>query len=214
MLCEFTVNESFERFINECDSYRAALACRAAALSSAIDWVRACGKDCLSSLCSDLKFRCLVPDQEDRVGSDEVGSPLVGLFGYVHVDAVLEVLLHVSINKQVEACKIREGNKLRQRCALLVTKLLEQLEMQVTNLLLCDRRLRVNRIKPSVYNSSAFFSLCCETFLRKCILIFDVFQCQYKSSSLGQSRLVFTAEVFYIIVEVFCICSLDSCVSR
>jgi hypothetical protein len=33
--------------------------------------------------------------------------------------------LHVCINKQVEACKIREGNKLRQRCALLVTKLLE-----------------------------------------------------------------------------------------
>lgn len=118
-----------------------------------------------------MEFGCLIPDQEDWVGSDEVGGPLIGLLDNVHVYAVFEIFLHVRINKQVKRGKIGERHELRQGCALLVTELLEQLEVQVAHLLLSDGRLGVNWVKPGIRHNAASLSLRSETFFREFIFI-------------------------------------------
>lgn len=80
----------------------------------------------------------MVPNPEDRVVGHEVGSPLVWLLDNIHVDAVFKVFLHVGIDKEVEACKVRKRDEFGKRCPLLVSQCLEELEMQVADFLLGD----------------------------------------------------------------------------
>ena len=68
----------------------------------------------------------------------EGGNPLVGVLLDVCVHAILQILLHVSIEEKVETCDIAEGDVLSEGGALLVPQRGEELEVKVTDLLLSD----------------------------------------------------------------------------
>ena len=68
----------------------------------------------------------------------EGGNPLVGVLLDVRVYAILQILLHVSIQEKVETCDIAEGDVLSEGGALFVPQRGEELEVEVTDLLLSD----------------------------------------------------------------------------
>ena len=177
LCCKLLVYEAFESFVDNRDSHWATWAGRAIPICRAIHrWRTRCGNR-LSCLGSYLELGSLVPYFEDWVVCHKFGGPFVWFFNNIHVDAILEVFLHVCIDKEIKTSEIRKRDKLRQWCSLLTFHGLEELEVQITNLLLSNWRLWINRIKPSVSDSVDSILLDSEAGSCEGCLIIDILQC-------------------------------------
>lgn len=164
----------------------------------------------IAHLAHDISFLCFFPISECWVSVHVMRHPNLGWANHLGVDAVLHVLLHVSIQEEIERGQVAEWDVFSEGGSLFWAKRIKKSPVKITDFFLSDGGKRVDWVKPDV--EPVVFGQLFEASVLKLFRVFDSINCFDKTSSQGKNIVLLFAEVVNVSLEL--ISNLAGFVSR